>query len=96
MLLMPRAQKVRHVDFLHPDGWREVHVVWRLTDGSYRARLSLLNRQGERRVGYDWHYGKAAHRHHRGAEFPYTFTSVDKLLKDFAHAVKRVRQEEEA
>ena len=42
---MPRARKVRDVDFLHPDGWREVHIVWRLPEGRYKARLSLLNRQ---------------------------------------------------
>ena len=37
---MPRARKVRHVYVLHPDGWREVHIVWRLPGGQYKARLS--------------------------------------------------------
>ena len=93
---MPRAQKVRHVDVLHSDGWREVHVIWRLQDGGYKARLSLVNRRGERRAGYDWHHGKAAHRHYRGAEFPYHFTSTEALLDAFARDVDRLKQEEEA
>jgi hypothetical protein len=92
---MPQAQKVRQVDFLHADGWREVQVVWRLADGSYRARLSLLNRRGERRCGYDWHHGKDAHRHYGSTEALYDFTTVETLLKDFERDVKRIRWEEE-
>ena len=56
--------------------------------------VSLLNRRGERRVGYDWHYGKSAHRHYGGAESPYSFTTVDELLADFARDVERLKQEE--
>ena len=92
---MPRAQEVRRVDFLHPDGWREVHIIWRLPGGGYRARLSLLNRQGERRAGYDWHFRKSAHRHYRNAEEPYEFTTVDRLLGDFARDVERLKREEQ-
>jgi hypothetical protein len=94
MQAMPQAHKVREVDFLHPDGWREVHIVWRLPNGGYKARLSLLNRQGERRAGYDWHHGKSAHRHYRGEEAPYRFTNVDRLLADFARDVEKVKEEE--
>ena len=93
---MPRAQKVRQVDFLHPEGWREVHIVWRLPAGGYKARLSLLNRRGERRVGYDWHYGKSAHRHYRDSESPYAFTTVDQLVADFAHDVAQLKKQEQA
>ncbi|OGT26976.1 MAG: hypothetical protein A2Z17_03985 [Gammaproteobacteria bacterium RBG_16_66_13] len=93
---MAWAQRVRQVDFLHPDGWREVQIVWRLADGGYKVRLSILNRRGERRLGYDWHHGKAAHRHHRGSEFPYTFTTVEALVNDFAADVERLRREEDA
>jgi hypothetical protein len=91
---MARAQKVRHVDFLHPGGWREVHIVWRLPDGGYKVRLSLLDRSGQRRAGYDWHFGKAAHRHFRDREEPYTFTTIDVLLADFSRDVARLRREE--
>lgn len=93
---MPRARKVRQVDFLHPDGWREVQIVWRLPGGNYKARLSLLNRLGERRAGYDWHHGKAAHRHYRGKESLYTFTNIDTLLDDFARDAERLKGEEKA
>jgi len=92
---MPRAQEVRRVDFLHPDGWREVHIIWRLPMGGYRARLSLLNRRGERRAGYDWHFGKGAHRHYRDTEELYDLTSIDRLLGDFARDVERLRREEQ-
>jgi len=93
---MPRAQKVRQVDFLHPDGWREVHIVWQLPDGSYKVRLSFLNRRGERRAGYDWHHGKDAHRHYRDEEASYAFRTVEQLLSDFAHDVEQLRREERA
>ena len=93
---MPRAQKVRQIDFLHPDGWREVHIVWRLPGGGYKARLSLLNQRGDRRAGYDWHYGKDAHRHYRGREFAYVFSTVDQLLADFARDVEQLKEEERA
>jgi hypothetical protein len=92
---MAQAQEVRYLDILHPDGWREVHVIWLLPNGSYKARLSLLNRGGERRVGYDWHHGKSAHRHWKDDEAPYRFTTVDRLLSDFADDVARLKREEQ-
>lgn len=70
--------------------------MWQLPEGSYRARLSLLNRAGERWAGYDWHHGKTAHRHYRGQESPYRFTSIDVLLDDFARDVERLKREEQA
>jgi len=93
---MSGTRKVRQVDFLHPDGWREVHIVWRLPGGEYKAWLSLWNRHGERRAGYDWHFGKSAHRHYRGDESPYVFSTVDRLLADFARDVEQLRKEEQA
>ena len=80
---------MRQVDFLHPDGWRE--VIWRLTDGSYKARLALLNTRGERRVGYDWHYGTSAHRHYGEEQAPYVFTTIEALLDDFSRDVDRMK-----
>ena len=93
---MPRARIVREVDFIHPDGWREIHIVWRLPEGTNKARLSLLNLKGERRAGYDWHFGKDAHRHYRGEESPYTFSTVDRLLADFTADIVRLKKEEDA
>jgi hypothetical protein len=71
-------------------------MVWLLPDGSYKARLSLLNRRGERCAGYDWHHGKVAHRHYRGEETAYWFTTVEQLLVDFGRDVARLRHEERA
>jgi hypothetical protein len=63
-------------------------VVWQLTKplpGSshcYKYRL-FFGRPGREFVRYDNERGKGDHRHLDGAECPYLFESVDKLLSDF-------------
>ncbi|WP_371418458.1 peptidylprolyl isomerase [Methylocapsa sp. S129] len=41
-----------------------------------------------RQVGYDNERGKGDHRHLDGREFPYTFTSVEELVRDFLSDVR--------
>jgi hypothetical protein len=42
-------------------------------------------------VGYDNERGKGDHRHFRGAETAYAFTSVEKLVADFWSDVRALR-----
>lgn len=71
-------------------------VVWWLPrpvpPSSHRYKYSLFyGRQGERIVGFDNEHGKGDHRHILGVESPYMFTTIDRLLGDFAAEVERVR-----
>jgi hypothetical protein len=56
-----------------------------------RYRLAFV-RRGEHApaVLYDNHDPKGHHRHVEGAEEPYEFVDVDRLLADFAADVQRV------
>jgi hypothetical protein len=48
----------------------------------------FFGRPGERIVGYDNESGKGDHRHHRGHEEAYRFTTFEALLADFWRDVK--------
>jgi hypothetical protein len=49
---------------------------------------------GMREVGYDNERGKGDHRHYRGVEEPYSFTTVEQLMADFWTDVRRLRGDE--
>jgi hypothetical protein len=53
----------------------------------------FYGRLGVREVGYDNERGKGDHRHFQGAEAPYAFTTVDRLMDDFWADVRSVRGE---
>jgi hypothetical protein len=58
------------------------------------VKYSLFyGRPGIREVSYDNERGKGDHRHFRGAETPYTFSSVEQLVVDFWSDVRAVRGE---
>ena len=85
---MRRAQEVRRVD---PDRARGAHHL-AIANRRIPGAASLLNQRGQRRAGYDWHFGKG-HIALRSQE-PYAFTTVDQLLADFARDVERLKREE--
>jgi len=61
--------------------------------GGVRYRLAFIP-AGARKpaVLYDNHHPKGHHRHVRGVEEPYRFTTVDRLIEDFRADVERVRR----
>jgi hypothetical protein len=65
-----------------------------------RHRLTILNircfygRPGVREVGYDNERGKGDHRHFRGFETEYAFTTVEQLMEDFWSDVRALRGRE--
>lgn len=71
-------------------------VVWRVpepvppTTHGFKYRLVYII-DGRRVLGFDNERGKGDHRHLDGAECPYTFVDVDRLLADFAAAVRQWR-----
>ena len=56
----------------------------------YKYRL-YYGRAGTRIVGYDNERGKGDHRHRQGSEYPYHFTTVEKLVRDFLADVAEER-----
>lgn len=79
------------------DGAIAEMVIWQVpapVAGSrhrYKYRL-FYGRGGRRIVGYDNERGKGDHRHRRGREEPYRFTTVDVLVGDFLSDVAEERQ----
>ena len=72
-------------------------VLWSVSEpivGSchpYKYRL-YFGRGGTRLVGYDNERGKGDHRHRRGIEEPYRFTTVEQLVSDFLEDVAEERE----
>ncbi len=54
----------------------------------------FYGRPGQRIVGYDNESGKGDHRHVRGREWPYRFTSFEALLSDFWRDVDKETRDE--
>jgi hypothetical protein len=51
----------------------------------------FYGRPGVRDVGYDNERGKGDHRDFKGAEMPYTFSTVEQLMNDFWFDVRSLR-----
>jgi Family of unknown function (DUF6516) len=67
--------------------------VWQLPEPTaerpHGLKYSLFfGRPGERIVSYDNEAGKGDHRHYRGRERPYRFTTFEALLADFWRDVR--------
>ena len=77
---------------VNPDGSLLELVVWRvpspvpLTNHGFKYRAVYVV-EGRRVVGFDNERGKGDHCHLDGAELPYVFEGVDKLVEDFIAAV---------
>lgn len=75
-------------------------VIWRLPAASSERPHGIkyrlwCGRSGETRsreiiVRYDNEAGKGDHRHYGNLEGPYTFVSVESLVRDFSADVKRL------
>jgi hypothetical protein len=83
-----KAQRLFYRRIDYGDGAILEMVVWRVpsrvTPSGHDLKYSLFyGRPGVREVGYDNERGKGDHRHFRGAETPYAFTTVERLMADF-------------
>jgi hypothetical protein len=71
-------------------------VLWRVPEPvagcrhSYKYRL-YYGTAGKRIVGCDNERGKGDHRHRRGRQEPYRFTTVERLVSDFLADVAKER-----
>src|SRR4249919_2901098 len=72
----------------YDDGAIVEMVLWRVLlpvrPSTHGLKYSLFyGRPGVREVGYDNERGKGDHRHFKGVESPYAFSTVEQLMSDF-------------
>jgi hypothetical protein len=80
----------------YDDGAIVEMVIWRvpasIAPATHNLKYRLFyGRPGAREVGYDNERGKGDHRHFRGIESPYAFTTVEQLVADFWSDVDSLR-----
>jgi len=84
---------------VYPDGALVEMAVWRLPAPTppslhrFKYRLVYVV-NGRRVIGYDNERGKGDHRHVRGREERFAFSSIDDLLEEFAAQVEALRRRE--
>lgn len=91
---MPKAILIVHERRIDATGGIMEIKVWRVPDpvrpSTHDYKYSLFyGRPGARLVGFDNGSGKGDHMHVAGAERPYSFTSLDRLLADFFAEVRK-------
>ncbi|MGH7030561.1 MAG: toxin-antitoxin system TumE family protein [Stellaceae bacterium] len=82
----------------YDDGAIVQMVIWRVPSpvppSTHGLKYSLFyGRPGVREVGYENERGKGDHRHFKGAESTYVFSSVEQLMIDFWADVHSLRGE---
>ena len=93
-----KGELLFHQRIDYDDGATVEMVLWRVPvpvpPSKHGLKYSLFyGRPGIREVSYDNERGKGDHRHFRGAETLYTFSSVEQLVVDFWSDVRAVRGE---
>lgn len=81
-LLLDERLVVAEDAFVEMVVWRVANPPVRGSDHAFKYRLALVVK-GECVVRFDNESGKDDHRHYREKEFPYGFSSTDRLLSDF-------------
>ena len=93
-----KAEHIFQDKALQPDGGIIEITIWRVpfpvppTTHGFKYRL-FYGRDGVRIVGYDNERGKGDHRHLRGHESPYLFSTVEALIANFLSDVEKERGE---
>lgn len=96
MIANMKAELITDYKSVFEDGSLIQMAIWRVptpvppsTHGiKYRLVYVVA---GERVVGFDNERGKGDHMHIDGAELPYTFVDVDRLVEDFIAEVEKRR-----
>ena len=91
-----KAELLFHQRIDYDDGAIVEMVLWRVPTAvppsthGLKYRL-FYGRPGIREVGYDNERGKGDHRHFRGSESHYPFSTVEQLISDFWRDVQTLR-----
>jgi hypothetical protein len=94
--VLMKAELLFHQRIDYDDGAIVEMVIWRVplpvlpsTDG---LKYSLFfGRPGMREIGYDNERGKGDHRHFKGVETVYAFSTIEQLMADFWSDVRALR-----
>lgn len=91
---MVRATLIVHERRIDATGGIMEIKVWRVPNpvrpSTHDYKYSLFyGRPGARLVGFDNELGKGDHMHIAGAEQPYAFTNLERLLADFFAEVRK-------
>jgi hypothetical protein len=91
-----KAELLFHQRIDYDDGSIVEMVLWQVPSpvppSTHSLKYSLFyGRPGIREVAYDNERGKGDHRHFRGAETVYAFTTVEQLMVDFWSDVRALR-----
>jgi uncharacterized protein DUF6516 len=91
-----KAELLFHERIDYDDGSIVEMKIWRVPSPvpptTHGLKYSLFyGRPGVRDVCYDNERGKGDHRHFKGAETPYTFSTVEQLMNDFWSDVRSLR-----
>ncbi len=91
-----KAERLFQQRIDYDDGAIAEMVIWRVPSpvppSTHGLKYSLFyGRPGVRDIGYDNERGKGDHRHFQGAETPYRFNSVERLIDDFWSDVRALR-----
>lgn len=95
---MPKAQLLHRSKLVYPDGAIREMVIWRVPTSTterphgLKYRLYYGDAAGNCLVRYDNETGKGDHKHIRGKEEAYTFTTVETLVADFQRDIDRFRR----
>ncbi len=95
---MPKAQLLHRSKLVYPDGAIREMVIWRVPTPTterphgLKYRLYYGDAAGNCLVRYDNETGKGDHKHIRGKEEAYTFTTVETLVADFQRDIDRFRR----
>ena len=89
-----KRQPLFHQKLIHENGAIEERIIWDVpktkknVDG-IRYRLVYVAKPGQKPcVLYDNHFPKGHHKHLKGSESAYLFSTVEKLLKDFQKDIR--------
>ena len=91
-----KAELLFHQRIDYDDGAIVEMVLWRVPvsvpPSTHGLKYSLFyGRPGVREVGYDNERGKGDHRHLKGRQMFYSFSSVEQLMIDFWADVQSLR-----
>ena len=91
-----KAELLFHQRIDYDDGAIVEMVLWRVPVSvpplAHGLKYSLFyGRPGVREVGYDNERGKGDHRHFKGRQTSYAFSSVEQLMIDFWADVQSLR-----
>ena len=91
-----KAELLFHQRIDYDDGAIVEMVLWRVPlsvpPSTHGLKYSLFyGRPGVRDVGYDNERGKGDHRHFKGRQMSYSFSSVEQLMIDFWADVQSLR-----